>query len=115
MTRRGAFRGELWGDERTVIGASDAGAHLDLLATFNYSTSLLESVRTRKLIDLPSAIQQLSDVPAQLYGLTERGRIEEGYHADIAVFDADSVAPSATEVREDLPGGAWRIYAKPKV
>ena len=107
-----AFRGELWGDERTVIGASDAGAHLDLLATFNYSTSLLESVRTRKLIDLSSAIQQLTDVPAQLYGLTERGRIEEGYHADIAVFDADSVAPSATEVREDLPGGAWRIYGQ---
>ena len=31
----------LWRDGRAVIGASDAGAHLDFLATFNYSTYLL--------------------------------------------------------------------------
>ena len=27
-------RAELWQDERTVIGASDAGAHLDMIDTF---------------------------------------------------------------------------------
>ncbi len=32
---------KVWRDDRTVVGASDAGAHLDLLATFNYSTVML--------------------------------------------------------------------------
>ena len=34
-------RVEIWRDSRAVIGASDAGAHLDLLASFNYATVLL--------------------------------------------------------------------------
>ena len=82
------------------------------LATFNYSTSLLEATRERELIELPEAIRQLTDVPASLYGITERGRLQEGWHADVTVFDAETVAPSPTEVREDLPGGAWRIYGQ---
>ena len=32
---------EVWRDPRAIIGASDAGAHLDFLATFNYPTVLL--------------------------------------------------------------------------
>jgi len=107
-----ALRSELWHDDRTLVGASDAGAHLDLLATFNFSTSLLESSRCRGSIELPEAIRQLTDLPARTYGLTERGRLREGWHADITVFEADRVAPSPTEVREDLPGGAWRIYGE---
>src|SRR6476661_4172304 len=31
-------RMKVWRDSRAVIGASDAGAHLDFLATFNYAT-----------------------------------------------------------------------------
>jgi N-acyl-D-aspartate/D-glutamate deacylase len=107
-----AYRAELWHDERTIVGASDAGAHLDLLATFNFSTSLLESSRIRSSITLAEAIRQLTDVPARTYGLTDRGRLSEGWHADITVFDPSEVAPSPTEVREDLPGGAWRLYGQ---
>ena len=106
------YRAELWHDDRTIVGASDAGAHLDLLATFNFSTSLLATSRERKSIKLAEAIRQLTDVPARTYGLIERGRLAEGWHADITVFDADEVAPSPTEVREDLPGDAWRIYGQ---
>jgi len=106
------YRAELWHDDRTIVGASDAGAHLDLLATFNFSTSLLATSRERKIIDLPEAIRQLTDFPARTYGLTERGRLEAGWHADITVFDVDAVGPSPTEVREDLPGKAWRIYGQ---
>ena len=40
------IRGELWRDDRTVIGASDAGAHLDMIDTFAFSSQLLsEGVR----------------------------------------------------------------------
>ena len=107
-----ALRQALWNDERCLIGASDAGAHLDFLATFNYSTYLLAAARDRNMLSLESAVQKLTDVPARLYGLKDRGRIEEGWCADVVIFDADKVAPAEIEVREDLPGGAWRLYSE---
>ncbi len=107
-----ALRQALWNDDRCLIGASDAGAHLDFLATFNYSTYLLAAARDRNLLSLESAVQKLTDVPARLYGLKDRGRIEEGWCADLVIFDADNVAPAEIEVREDLPGGAWRLYSE---
>lgn len=107
-----ALRQQLWNDERCLIGASDAGAHLDFLATFNYSTYLLAAARDRNLLSLESAVQKLTDVPARLYGLKDRGRIEDGWCADLVVFDPEKVAPADIEVREDLPGGAWRLYSE---
>lgn len=107
-----ALRQELWNDERCLIGASDAGAHLDFLATFNYSTYLLAAARDRDLLTLESAVQKLTDVPARLYGLKDRGRIEDGWCADLVIFDPETVAPAEVEVREDLPGGSWRLYSE---
>jgi len=107
-----ALRQALWNDDRCLIGASDAGAHLDFLATFNYSTYMLAAARDRNLLSLESAVNKLTDVPARLYGLKERGRVEEGWWADLVVFDAAEVAPADIEVREDLPGGAWRLYSE---
>ena len=106
------MRQELWNDDRCVIGASDAGAHLDFLATFNYSTYLLAAARDRQMLELEDAIHKLTDIPARLYGLAGRGRLAEGWHADVVVFDPDAVAPKPIEVREDLPGGAWRLYGE---
>lgn len=106
------LRNELMHDDRCLIGASDAGAHLDFLATFNYSTYLLAAARDRDLMPLEDAVRRITDVPARLYGIKERGRIQEGWHADIVVFNAASVAPKPVEVREDLPGGAWRLYGE---
>ena len=106
------MRGELWHDDRTVIGASDAGAHLDMIDTFAFSSQVLsEGVRKRKLITMEEAIRQLTDVPAKLYGLRERGRLEEGFHADVVVFDPDEVGLGATYTKFDLPAGAGRLYA----
>ena len=35
-------REQLWRDPRVVIGASDAGAHLDILSTYDYAATYLE-------------------------------------------------------------------------
>jgi N-acyl-D-aspartate/D-glutamate deacylase len=103
---------EFWRDSRAVIGASDAGAHLDLLASFNYATVLLgTAVRERQLLSLEEAIHLITDVPAQLYGLVERGRLEEGWNADVVVLDPAAVQSDAVGMRFDLPGGAGRLYA----
>jgi N-acyl-D-aspartate/D-glutamate deacylase len=103
---------EVWRDGRAVIGASDAGAHLDLLATFNYSTVLLgEAVRARGLLPLEEAVHMITQVPAELYGLVDRGLVAEGHHADLVVFDPAQIGTDPTGMRTDLPGGAGRLYA----
>jgi N-acyl-D-aspartate/D-glutamate deacylase len=105
-------RVEIWRDRRALIGASDAGAHLDLLASFNYVTVLLhQAVRQRGLLSLEEAVQLMTDAPAQLYGLRGRGRVEEGAHADVVVLDPETVASDQVQMRMDLPGDAGRLYA----
>ena len=110
-----ALRAKLWKDDRTIIGASDAGAHLDMIDTFAFSSQVLgEGVRKRKLISVEDAVHQLTEVPAKLYGLKERGRLEVGWHADVVVFDLESVGLGETYTKFDLPGGAGRLYADAK-
>jgi N-acyl-D-aspartate/D-glutamate deacylase len=38
----------------------------------------------------------MTDRPAQRFGLTQRGRIEKGYYADLVVFDAEHIIDNAT-------------------
>ncbi len=107
------LRAQLLTDERTIAGGSDAGAHVDMMCGSVYTTSLLaEGVRARGLLPLEEAVRQLSDVPARLYGLRERGRIEHRWWADLVVFDPDAVAPARQRTVNDLPGGASRLYAE---
>ena len=105
-------RGKLWQDERTVIGASDAGAHLDMIDTFAFSTQVLgNGVREFKAIELEQAIHQLTQVPAELFGLRERGLLRTGWHADVVVFDPKTVGSGPVHMRPDLPCNEPRIYA----
>jgi N-acyl-D-aspartate/D-glutamate deacylase len=105
-------RAEVWRDRRAVVGASDAGAHLDMLATFSFATDLLAfGVRRHGLLTTSEAIRLLTSVPADLYGLRDRGRLAEGWCADIVVFDEDTVGSEDVVTRFDLPGGAGRLYA----
>jgi len=107
------LRAKVWQDPRTVVGGSDAGAHLDMMCGAIYSTSMLgDGVRARNLVSWEEAICQLTDVPARLYGLRERGRLAEGFWADIVVLDPERVGHGPERTRDDLPGGASRLYAE---
>ncbi|MGH6795308.1 MAG: hypothetical protein ACREDH_08955, partial [Methylocella sp.] len=60
-----ALRGKLWMDDRTLIGASDAGAHIDMIDTFAFSTSVLQDgVRKHGVVTLEEAVYQMTDRPA---------------------------------------------------
>lgn len=105
-------RAKLWRDDRTVVGASDAGAHMDSIDTFAFTTAMLANgVREHKVMSLEDAVQQLTQKPAQLFGLRERGELREGWYADIVIFDMDTVGCGKTYTRYDLPAGAGRLYA----
>ena len=104
-------RVEVWRDHRAVVGASDAGAHLDMIDSFSFSTTLLaKAVREHELMPIEEAVHHLTDRPARLYGLRDRGRLVEGAHADVVVFDPERVGPAEVSMRFDLPGGAGRVY-----
>ena len=107
------LRADVWRDKRTVVGGSDAGAHLDMMCGAIYSTALLaHGVRQFGVVSLEEAINLLTDVPAQLYGLVGRGRIANGYAADAVMFDPKTVGYENDRMRDDLPGGASRLYAE---
>lgn len=106
-------RAAIWGDSRVVLGGSDAGAHLDLMCHANYPTMVLgESVRERHLLPLEEAVRLMTEAPARLLGLRDRGHLVEGAHADVVVFDPDRVASGPAIARRDLPGGGERLYAE---
>ncbi len=107
------IRADSWSDPRTIIGASDAGAHLDMIDTFATGTALLgPAVRDRKLMGLEEAVHQLTQAPAELYGIRDRGVLRSGAFADIVVFDADKIGVGPIHTRYDLPGEAGRLYAE---
>jgi len=108
-----ARRVEVWRDGRAIVGASDAGAHLDMIDSYSYATTLLgRAVRERRLLPLPEAIALLTDVPARLYGLKQRGRVTPGWHADLVILDPERIGPGPVHTRFDLPGGAGRLYGE---
>jgi len=107
-----AARAKVWTDPRAVVGGSDAGAHLDVMCGAVYTTALLgQGVRRRRLLSWEEAVRLLTDVPARLYGLRHRGRLTEGWWADMVVFDPDRIGHEPERTRDDLPGGASRLYA----
>jgi N-acyl-D-aspartate/D-glutamate deacylase len=100
------------GDEY-LIGLSDAGAHLTLLADAAYPTYLLGCwVRERGLLALERAVQKLTQEPAALFGIGDRGVLAPGRFADVVLFDPERVADRAPELVHDLPGGAPRLLAR---
>jgi N-acyl-D-aspartate/D-glutamate deacylase len=107
-----ALRRRIWRQGKVVIGASDAGAHVDNMVAFSYPTKMLAACRDRQLIPLEEAVHLITDVQAQFYGITGRGRISEGFYADLMIFDPDAVRSGPAQWREDFPAGAGRLYAE---
>jgi len=52
--------------------------------------------RERKVLDLPTAVEKMTRLPADQVGLRDRGRIAKGMKADLTLFDAATVADQAT-------------------
>jgi N-acyl-D-amino-acid deacylase len=82
----------------TMIGSdglpNDPRPHPRLWGTF--PRVLGRYSREEKLISLPDAIHKMTGMPAQRFGLAERGLIREGYYADLVLFDPETIVDTAT-------------------
>jgi N-acyl-D-aspartate/D-glutamate deacylase len=103
---------ELLAEPDAVLGLSDAGAHASQLCDACFSTYLLSRwVREKQAIALPEAIRMLTSRPAEVFGITDRGRLAPGLAADVVVFDPATVGTSKLRRVHDLPAGADRLVA----
>ena len=72
----------------------------------SYPRILGRYVREEKLLTLPQAIHKMTGAPAKRVGLRERGLLQQGYFADITIFDPQRVIDKATfEVPNQYPEG----------
>jgi N-acyl-D-aspartate/D-glutamate deacylase len=95
-----------------MIGGSDAGAHLDRMCGAPYTTSFLaDSLRGRQLVSLERCVQLMTQAPARLFGLRDRGEVREGFRADLVLFDPTTVDTGEVRLVDDLPGGTARLFA----
>jgi N-acyl-D-aspartate/D-glutamate deacylase len=103
---------ELLQSPYTILGLSDAGAHASQLCDACFSTHLLGHwVRERQALRLEEAVRMLTSRPAEVFGITDRGRLAEGLPADVVVFDPETVGASGLRRVCDLPAGADRLVA----
>ena len=59
---------------------------------------------------MEEAVHMLTEVPANLYGLVDRGAIKEGYYADVIVIDENTIGSQPTSIVND-PFRSPRLFA----
>jgi len=103
---------ELVTDPRAVLGAHDAGAHVDMLCDACYpSYTLRYWVRETQAMSLEQAIWRMSGQPAEIFGLRDRGVVRPGATADLVAFDAQTVSETPFERVFDFPAHGDRLLS----
>jgi len=62
----------------------------------NFARIFAKYVRDENVLTLEEAVRKLTSLPAQNLKLKDRGRLEQGYFADIVVFDPETIQDKAT-------------------
>jgi N-acyl-D-aspartate/D-glutamate deacylase len=82
----------------TMIGSdglpNDPRPHPRLWGTF--PRVLGRYSREEKLFPLSEAIHKMTSMPAQRFGLAERGLVRKGFFADLVLFDPEKIIDTAT-------------------
>lgn len=101
--------GKLLGHPNVHIGASDGGAHILSFATFGDTGYLFSQfVREKGLLGLEEAVKKITHDTAKIWGMEKRGLIQNGYAADITIFDPKTIARGAEYFVQDVPGDGNR-------
>ena len=97
----------------TLVGQSDAGAHLIYDAGYGYATRLLGYwVREKNVMSLEDGVRKLTFMVASIFGLHDRGLLRPGMAADLTLFNPATIRECEPEMVSDLPGGEKRLIQK---
>jgi N-acyl-D-aspartate/D-glutamate deacylase len=100
-------------DPESVVGLNDGGAHYAYICDASVPTYLLTHwVRDRTRgprLPLVDAVRRLTSQTADLYGFSDRGRIEVGTRADLNVIDVDRLELQLPRAVNDLPAAGVRL------
>ena len=97
-----------------AVGLGDAGAHLSFLCDAGFGLHLFGHwVRERGDLSLEQAVQMVTSRLADAYRIPDRGRLVPGAHADIILFDPQTVGRGEKRHVSDLPAGATRVDIPP--
>lgn len=67
--------------------------------------------RERNLFGLATAVRKMTALPAQRFGLQQRGELRTGYFADLVLFDPERIAPgSSYETPREAPVGISGVW-----
>jgi len=80
---------------RGSAGPSSAG-HPHPRGCGTFPRVLARYVREKQVLSLGEAVRRMTSLPAETFGLERRGRLREGFYADLVVFDPAKVADGAT-------------------
>jgi len=98
---------------RSVVTFSDSGAHVSQIMDSSIQTHLLGYwVRDRQALTIEQAVRKITFELASFWRLNGRGLLREGYAADVAIFDPNTISPRMPTVEYDLPAGARRLKQK---
>ena len=101
---------ELLGHPYTVAALGDGGAHVGSICDTSANLYVLTKwVKEIGAFNLSQGIHMLTQQPAELYSLKDRGLIAEGMKADINVIDIDALALKTPHIVNDLPAGGKRF------
>lgn len=101
---------EILNDPHTLIGLSDAGAHVVREGGYGYAVHFLSDwVRDKGIMPLEEGVRRLTSLPADVFGVPGRGRLTPGSKADILALDYERLGLDPSEEAYDLPGGAMRL------
>jgi N-acyl-D-amino-acid deacylase len=77
----------------------------------NFSRVIAKYVREEKIITLQEAIRRLSAFPAETISIADRGRLRQGYYADVVMFDPATIQDHATyEIPHQLSTGVENVW-----
>jgi N-acyl-D-amino-acid deacylase len=77
----------------------------------NFARVYARYARDEKLLSVPEAVRKMTSLPASNLGITRRGLLREGYFADVAVFDPNTIQDHATfEKPRQLATGVSEVF-----
>jgi N-acyl-D-aspartate/D-glutamate deacylase len=97
---------------QALMGLTDGGAHVGTICDASFPTYLITHwTRDRETnrLELPKVIKMLSADPADYMGFIDRGRIKEGYKANINIIDYEQLRLFPPKMIQDLPAGGQRL------